>query len=354
MAAWAQEAASGVDLRATLTGQAVSSNALTEKPRSGSPVIAGFHGVLYPTLKFNDHWFATAAWQLTTHPYFFEDLSSEGYGAKGSLLHATLGYTRVSDRRSVLVRAGEMLTSFGSFPLRYDDADNPLMDMPSGYGYYYAPVSMTAVAGAQADVTSGKWDARVQFANSSPSNPRSIFARDQYGNWAGGGGYTVRQGLRTGVSAYRGPYLDRQSLFFIPGESKSSTLKAHAVGVDLNWAHAHTNAQGEVQRFIFPYDAIPTFREWAGYGEVKQVLSPRWFVAGRFGLTSAKITGTTTKVEGAAGYRAGRTQLIKAGYEWKHFTTGSNPDEHIVAIQWVTTLHTSAALRFFGGQNSTR
>ena len=89
----AQEANSGVDLRATVTAQAVSSTELTEAPRSGSPMIAGARSVIYPTIKFNEHWFLTGALQLITRPYYYEDLSTTGYGAKGSVLQATLNYS---------------------------------------------------------------------------------------------------------------------------------------------------------------------------------------------------------------------------------------------------------------------
>jgi len=38
---YSQEAQSGFDFRATLTGQAVASNLLAAAPRSGSPIVAG-------------------------------------------------------------------------------------------------------------------------------------------------------------------------------------------------------------------------------------------------------------------------------------------------------------------------
>jgi len=205
----AQEASSGFDLRATLTAETIASKQLSDAPRSGSPIILGGKGVVYPTWKINDNWFVTGALQLTTRPYYYEQFSSEGYGVKGIVLQSTLNYSHISHKGSILVRVGEMSTAFGSFMLRYDDTDNPLVDIPIEYGYYYAPVSILGVAGAQIDATKGKWDGRAQFANSSPANPRSIFASDQYGNWAGGGGYTIRQGFRVGASGYRGPYLDR-------------------------------------------------------------------------------------------------------------------------------------------------
>jgi hypothetical protein len=339
-----QEANSGIDLRATLTAQLTGSNQLTAEPRSGSPVIAGARTIAYPTLKFSEHWFATGAVQLVTRPYYTSDLSTEGYGAKGSVLQSTLNYSRVSRRGSLLVRGGEMSSAFGSFLLRYDDADNALIDLPPQYGYYYAPVSFLAVAAAQVDATRGKWDGRLQFANSSPANPRSIFAHDQYGNWAAGAGYTVHQGFRIGVSGYRGPYLDRKYAYYYPGEAKPSTLPAHAIGVDANWAHRHTSAYLEVQRLVMSYTLFPDFRDSAGYAELRQVLSPRWSIAGRYSLTSINVTGRTNIVETTGSYRPNCFQLLKFGYELRHASTGPERNNNIVAVQYITTFHKSAAL----------
>jgi hypothetical protein len=337
----AQEANSGVDLRATLTAQGVASEQLTEAPRSGSPMIAGSRSVLYPTIKFNEHWFTTGAWQLVTRPYYYSELSTTGYSAKGSILQATVNYARVSQKGSVLLRAGQMPTAFGSFLLRYDDAENPLVDLPLAYGYYYAPVTILGVAGAEVDATRGKFDGRIQFANSSPANPRSVFANDQYGNWAGGGGYTIRQGFRVGASGYRGPYLDRKYAYYFPGEANPSKLPAHAIGVDANWAHGHTTAFAEAQRFVMPYTKIPNFRESAGYLEIKRVFSPRWYAAGRYGIASSNATGRTSSIEVAGGYRVARWELLKVGYEFEHYSSGSQHDSKVLGIQLITILHKS-------------
>jgi hypothetical protein len=339
----AQEADSGVDLRATLTGQFAASNVFTEEPRSGEPVNAGFRGVFYPTWKISNNWAVTGSWQLYTRPYFFQDFSTAGYGAKGDILQSSLNYSRVSRKGSILIRAGLLSTAFGSFLLRYDDAENPLVDLPIEYGYYYSPVSSLSVAGAQVDATRGKWDGRVQFANSSPANPRSLLARDQYGNWAGGAGYTVRQGLRVGVSAYRGPYLDRHYAYFFPGEANPNKLPANALGLDAAWARGHWNVQGELQRFVFPYTAIPTFREQVGYAELKRTLNPRWFVAAREGYSSANASGKTNCLEASAAFRPSRFELIKIGYESEHYSTGEYRNENTLAFQFITTLHASAA-----------
>jgi hypothetical protein len=336
-----QEANSGFDIRATVTGQMVASNELTEAPRSGAPITVGTRSVTYPTVKFNENLFLTGAFQLVTRPYYFEDLSKQGYGAKGSILQASLNYSRVSANGSLLLRAGELTTAFGSFLLRYDDADNALIDLPISYGYYYSPVSMLPVAGAQVDATRGKWDARLQFANSSPANPRGLLSTGQHGNWAGGAGYTVRQGLRVGVSGYRGPYLDSSYRYYLPGEARPSTLPASAFGLDASWAHRHTIAQGEFQKFVMPYTVIPKFRVTSGYGEVRQVIAPRWFVATRYGAETTSATSKSQNIETAVAFRPNRMQLIKVGYELKHYSYGTHSNDQILAAQYIVTFHRS-------------
>lgn len=333
-----QEASKGVDIRATITAESVASNQLSNAPRSGSPIILATRAVVYPTLKFSDNWFVTGAVQFATRPYFYEDLSTAGYGAKGNLLQATLNYSRVSDRGSLVVRAGEMPTAFGSFMLRYDEASNPLVDVPAGYGYYYAPVSFLGVTGAQLDGSRGKFDGRVQFANSSPSNPRSIFAKDQYGNWAGGAGYTIQQGFRIGVSGYRGPYLNRQSALFLPGEAKPSTLPAHGLGADAKWAHGHTWAFAELQKFFMPYTQMPDFRESTAYAEVRQDISARWFAAARYGYTSNSVSAKLHSVEAGIAFRPNRRQLFKVSYEEQRHQGYEAVPNHILGIQFVTFL----------------
>ncbi len=231
--ACAQEADSGFELRTTLSAVSSYSQELSLPPRDGSDVTGGFRAMLYPTWKLNSHWTISGAYQLQSRPYFEEDFETQGYGVKGDLLQLNLGYARFWEHnRSLVVRVGQLSSAFGSFLQRYDSADNPLIGIPSAYGYYYKPVTFKGLVGAQVDATAGKFDARAQFVNSSPANRRTIFEGDQYGNWAGGLGYTIRQGFRVGGSAYYGPYLDRQYPFFFPGRGRAAnfTGQRHRAG----------------------------------------------------------------------------------------------------------------------------
>jgi hypothetical protein len=170
----AQEASSGIDLRATISGEAVYDNQLTESPRSGAPAAAGFRAMLYPTWKMGKHWVVSGAIDVNSTPYFEEDFSDRGYGVKSHIIQANVGYSNVWKNGSVVVRAGQLPSAFGAFLLRYDDAENPLINMPMEYGYYYAGVTTAGLTGAQVDLTQGKWDGRVQLVNSSAADPRTI------------------------------------------------------------------------------------------------------------------------------------------------------------------------------------
>jgi len=334
----AQEAASGFELRTTLSEATSYSEQLQQSPRGGAPVTAGFRAMLYPTWKLSTHWTISGTVQVQSRPYFAEEFGTQGFGVKGDVLQLNLSYARFwSDDRSLTVRVGQLSSAFGTFLQRYDSAENPLIGVPASYGYYYKPVTFRGLAGAQVDATAGKLDARVQFVNSSPANRRSIFDSDQYGNWAGGLGYTIRQGLRVGGSAYSGPYLDRQYPYFFPGEAKPRDLPGRAYGLDVEWGWGHWNVWGELQRFEMEYRAIPTFTQHLGYAEVRRVLTPRWYAAARIGYLRASAFPGSQSYEFAAGFRPGPHQLIKFGYTVQQGTFYPGTLGNVAAIEFVTS-----------------
>jgi hypothetical protein len=337
-AACAQEADSGFELRTTVSAVSSYSQELTGPPRNGSAVTGGFRAMLYPTWKLNAHWTLSGAMQVVSRPYNVEDFETQGYGVKGNLLQLNLSYARFWDHnRSLVVRVGQLSSAFGAFLQRYDSAVNPLIGVPTAYGYYYKPVTFLGLAGAQVDFTAGKLDARAQLVNSSPANPRSIFDHDQYANWAGGLGYTVRQGLRIGGSAYRGPYLDRHYAFFFPGEANPRDLPGSGVGLDVQWGWGHWNAWGELQHFQMDYRAIPTFTQHMGYVEIRRVLSPRWYAASRIGYLRANAFPGSQSYEFGAGYRPNTYQLIKLGFTRYQGAAYSGTLGNLVAIEFVTS-----------------
>lgn len=322
----AQEASSGFELRTTLSAESFYYPDMTEPPRNGEPVSGGFRAMLYPVWKWNEHWSVEGTVQIHSRPYFFDEFETQGYGVKGDVMQAHINYAQFWKKASVVVRAGMLSSAFGSFLLRYDDAVNPLIDKPLSYGYY-GGINPLGLAGAQVDATYDKVDLRAQFVNSSPLNRRSIFDHDQYGNWAGGAGYTIKQGFRVGASILRGPYLDRQFAYYFWGEVPPRTLPATGVGVDVSWGRGPWNAYGEWQRFQMDYHVIPTFRQQFVYGELRRVLTPRWYLATRWTQMSRSVGPVHRVFEAAAGYRVTASQLIKLEYE----------TDNTLALQYVVT-----------------
>jgi hypothetical protein len=51
-----QEAQSGVDVRATISSEAIYAPELTEGPRNGTPLDGAFRAVVYPMVKLSEHW----------------------------------------------------------------------------------------------------------------------------------------------------------------------------------------------------------------------------------------------------------------------------------------------------------
>jgi hypothetical protein len=338
------EAGTGFGLQGTFSALAAASTAYEEAPRSGSLVDGGFRAMLYPTWKLNRHWTFAGAYQAVSRPYYYAEFETQGHGVRGNVAQAYLSYSQVWQEASLTIRAGELSSAFGSFPLRYDDRDNPLVDVPMQYGYYGGVATLSALAGVEVDGTWKKWDARAQFVNSSPANPRSVFATEQYGSWAGGAGYTIVQGLRVGVSGYFGPYLDRKSVFYDPAEGRPRSMPASGTGVEAQWGHGHWTVRGEWQRFVMTYGPEPSFHERTGYAEAQRALSARWYVAARVSYLSADYGGRVQAVETVAGYRPGAGQIVKIGYEVGH-SANENSLDRTLAVQFVTAIHAPAFAR---------
>ena len=310
----AQEAGAGFELRSTISAMGAFSNVPEAAPRKGDPYVAGVRGMFYPTFKINSHWAFVGAVQVNSRPYFFEEFNTQGNGIRADILQAHLSYSRFWNNKSMVVRVGQLSSAFGSFLLRYDDAVNPVVGMPQAYGYYYKGVTNRGLMGAQVDLNYHQVDLRAQFVNSSPTNRRSIFDKEQYGSWAGGVGYSPRQGLRVGGSTYYGPYLHRQHRFFFPSEAAPKSLPVLAVGVDAQYGHGPWNLNGEWQYFHMNYIAIPDSIYKIGYVELRRVLHPRWYVASRLGSFRASRFAADDSFEFAVGYRPNRFQLLKVDY----------------------------------------
>lgn len=384
--ALAQDATFGLTMPVTLGGAAI----YTQRPQtadpSSSPVTGGFRGVVYPTLQLGTHWFAYAAVQVEYTPYFYYDTYYPEHDWYLETLQAFIGYAARTQNTTWVFKAGRLSSAFGAFPLHYDDVDNPLIDQPLSYSQtltlrhdqipcgvndllaqHYGwirnrcggvqgwddgitPVTLYGLPGVQAEFSGHRVDARVQVTSGSPANPLSLSHAPDYTQWAAGGGYTILQGFRVGVSGFRGPYLDPFLAAWLPAGATVRDFPASGVGVDVQWARGHWSLSGEWQRFQFDSPNFTTAPAvTSSYIEAKRVLTPRFYLAARAGWLRAGRAVDTSGVssnefaagmgsyELAGGWWLNRHQLIKAGYEWVRTEYAPGTRDNVLGIELVTT-----------------
>jgi len=386
----AQDASRGVLMPFTASGGVL----LTERLRAVDPdarnIAPGFRAVLYPSLKLDSHWFAYSAIQIQSKPFFYYDAYYPEKELSARVHQLFLGYNWNGEDSAVGVKIGELPSAFGSFPLRYDDTANPLLDQPLGYGYivklrpdqlpcgtgdlvhqhsyplyieHYcggatderSGITSVTLEGLPAAEVSGSWkniDGRFQLTNSSPSNPQDLRSDSQHGQWTAGEGYTIRQGFRVGMSAFRGPFLENDVESLLDPGTSVRDYPATGIGTELQWGRGRWNAIAEWQRVEFRY---PGFEKppavSSGFLELKATINPRFYAAFRgsyesngrvkdaSGAEAEHFLPNRQSYEFAVGFRLNRFQTLKTGYEV--FRTSGVPGsrDNVFGIQFVTAVH---------------
>lgn len=384
----AQDSNFGISVPVTVSGGAMYTQRLQFADPSDSPVTEGLRAVIYPTLQLGSHWFAYAAVQARLTPYLYYDAYDSEHEWYLETLQAFLGYAIRGEKSSLVFKAGRLSTAFGAFPLHYDDVENPLLDQPlsyiqtltlrhdqlpcgvsdllrqgygfvgnscggvAGYGLGLTPATLYGLPGVSAEFSGHRVDARVQITSGSPSNPLSLSHAPDYAQWSAGGGYTIRQGFRVGVSGFRGPYLDPTVATLLPAGTSVRDFPASGLGIDVQWARGHWSATGEWQRFWYDspnFTAAPSVA--STYFEGKRVLSPRFFLAGRAGwytpggatdvsgASTNQFAGSIASYELGGGWWLNRHQLLKGSYEWLKIQHLTGDRTNVLGVEFVTTFH---------------
>jgi hypothetical protein len=352
----AQEAEIGVAVPLVITGGILETSRAESADPTAASLSAGFRVLVMPQLKLGPHWFAYSAVQVRSTPFFYQDAYNAERKIDTNLLQLFAGYTHSWTGTTLTIKVGKLSSAFGAFPLRYDDAVNPLNDQPLPYTYLalrtsavgsknygLTPVTLYGLPAAEIDLSWRRLDGRFQLTNSSPYNPRSLSESGQYAQWTAGAGYTIRQGLRVGMSAYRGPWLDGSFEPLVPHGSSLSDYPANGLGVDVQWARGAWSVGGEWQRFAFsfPLSAKPSILSF-GYVELKGVINPRWYAAFRANYqtdTPSTFFPNRQAYELAVGFRPNRLQLLKVGYEWMKVDGRPGSHDNVFGVQFVTSIN---------------
>jgi len=381
----AQEANFGISMPVTASVGVMDTHRLQLANPGNSPAAFGFRVMLYPTLKLGKHWFGYAAVQARLMPYFYYDAFFPDRDVHTDVIQAYMGYTAQVGRSTVVVKAGQLVSAFGAFPLRYDDLDNPLLDQPLSYvtqlplrtdqllcgtndllwqhygsvwascggaqggGGGLTPVTLYGMPGVQAEISVRQFDARLQVTSGSPAYPQGWSEFRQYRQWTAGAGFTIRQGFRVGTSVFTGPYLEPAVAGLLPAGTTVRDFPATGTGLDGQWASGRWSVFGEWQhiRFDMPAFVVPPSIS-SGYGEVKRALTPRLYVAGRAGwLATGRVTDTAgitatqfapllKSYEVASGFWLNRRQLLKLSYSWLQSGDQSGGRNNVYGFELVT------------------
>jgi len=386
--AQSQDSNFGISVPVTVSGGAMYTGRLQLAEPDNRPYTAGFQAMLYPTLRLGRHWFAYSAMQFRLSPYLYYDAYDSEHEWYVQPIQAFVGYQIQSEKTSVVFKAGRLSSAFGAFPLHYDDADNALLDQPLSYiqtlalrndqlpcgvadllwqhyGYVWngcggpaggawglTPVTLYGLPAVEADISSHRVDGRIQVSSGSPSDPLSVSHAPQYAQWVAGGGYTIQQGFRVGISGFRGPYLAPDVAAFLPAGTGVRDFPASGLGIDVQWARGHWSTSGEWQRF--QYD-LPGFIQSPSiistYFEAKRILTPRLYLSGRAGwyrpggatdasgASTNQFAGTIGSYEMGGGWWLNRHQLLKASYEWLRIENLAGTKTNVLGVQFVTTFH---------------
>jgi hypothetical protein len=382
----AQDADYGLTVPVTASFGVMDTHRFDFRDPSASPWAENFRLMFYPTLRLGKHWFVYAAIQVRRMPYFYYDAYLSDRGVDTDLIQGYVGYTAHPGPATVVFKAGQMTSAFGSFPLRYDDADNPLMDQPLMYitevplrpdqlscgttdllWQYYGsvqagcggavgrgpgltPVTLYGMPGAQAEVSVRRLDARVQMTTSSPANPAGWSISRQYLQWSAGGGFSIAQGFRVGVSGFSGPYLDPSVTPWLPAGTTVRSFSATGSGLDVEWARGRFSANGELQRLRFDapnFVVAPSVT--AGYAELKTRLTPRFFAAVRegflktgpvldtHGVSASEFAPALQATELGVGCWLWPRVLMKVSYEWSLSAGSTGSRSNVLGMQLVAS-----------------
>ena len=381
----AQESDFGITVPVTASAGVMDSQRLRLSNPANAQAAFGLRLMLYPTVKLGRHWFGYAAVQVRLMPYFYYDAFLPDRSLRTDVIQGYAGYSVQAGRASLVIKAGQLVSAFGAFPLRYDDLENPLLDQPLAYitrmpvpsnqllcgtsgllrqhygfvsgscggapgaGNAITPVTLYGLPGVEAEISLRQFDARLQVTSGSPANPQSWSRYRQYAQWTAGGGYTIRQGFRVGASLFTGPYLDPVVTAYLPVGDSVRDYPATGIGLDGQWARGRWSVYGEWQhiRFDTPGFVVPPALS-AGYAEAKSILTPRWYVAGRAGwlqtervtdaaeVSAAQFAPLLKSYELASGFWLNRRQLLKVSYSWLQIAGQSGGEYNVYGFELVT------------------
>jgi hypothetical protein len=328
----------------------------------------------------------TVSLRVGSHVSLLGDVRSQNAGAPKA--YALYLRFRPWTKRRFDLQLGRVPPTFGAFPRRSYEADNPLIGYPLAYQYLTALRADAVPASADQLLqmrgrgwlanysvgnptpapgvplaTAFRWDTGVQAHAESDlveltgsitvgtlSNP--LFHDDNSGHQVAGR-LTLHPiaGLMVSASAAHGPFISREAARAAVGGERRGDFAQTAWGGDVEYSRAYylLRAETVVSRWTVPALGSPAIagplRAVATSVEGRYKIRPGLYVAARADhLGFSEITGSNgpstweapvTRVEGGGGYSIQRNLLLKVSAQFDRRDGGRTRKARLVASQLV-------------------
>jgi hypothetical protein len=290
------------------------------KTDTSSTLLTRNHGDLASLYRLR-LWSAVEPWRGV---FLFANAEAEGGNARqfdgpGTSVDLEQGGIRIARHPSFVIDAGKMTHPLGGFAGRVLSTRNPLIGVPDGYSPVY-PLGLK-VSGER-----GKVDYRAAVVMLPLTHRDYVPDPDQAPRPVVGIGITPVVGLRFGMSAMDGPYLNGDlSDADLHGRGWRS-YHQRVLAAEARYGFAHFDLRAEVAGAKYEVPGSGWISGTTGYVEARATLTPRLFAAVRgevndYPFIRPSSSGNWTArpssfrdLEVGGGYRFGANTLLKASW----------------------------------------
>ncbi|MEP6619343.1 MAG: hypothetical protein ABJE47_08510 [bacterium] len=316
------------------------------KTDSASALLARGSGHLAPLFR-GDVW---SAIEPVRNLVLFGELWGEAGSARtetGGGVDARQYGIRYSPSDAFTFETGKIRQIVGAFSSRQLSFRNPLVGTPDGYATSYP-------YGARVDGSRSMVDYRIGVMSLPLYRPGYTPVPGNRLRAAIGAGITPTTGIRFGVSATEGPYLNDAFSPALLRAQEWTAYKQRIVAADAQVSRGYFEGHAELARSSYDIPGKPAVQGLLFYLEPKYTFSPRFYLAARYERNDYPFIGPATATiwtanpvvfndaEIGGGFRPAAGTLLKLSVRADHWTPNASPfaphdNGYAVVMQWSQT-----------------